>query len=398
MKKVLIVSCVYPPEPVVSARLSSDIYYYLKENGNKVKVFHPEPTRPEGYQFVNSIIGDDEVIAESYTCAQSSLVGRLKESLSFGKATYKYIKSHHSEISVIYANTWPLFAQYYLVKAAKKYGIDCYIHIQDIYPDSYCHKMPKLLGNILFKMLLPIDKYVLRNSKGVIAISPAMIDYLSESRSVEKSKFTLVRNWQDDQSYIDAYKPIEKNSDTIQIMYLGSINPTADVSLIINAVSKLERNRFHLSVIGNGPEKENCQNLAKQLGLDVNFDTVTPEEVATKQGEADILALCLKKGIAKTATPSKLTAYMLTGRPIIASVDLDSDCANMIREAKCGIVVEPGNDSTLAQSIKEMSLKSFEELNSMGLNAFNFALNNLSKQRNITILTDVLIKGEDKND
>ena len=115
MGYILIVSCVYPPEPVVSARLSADIYKSLKDAGRTVRVLHPKPTRPNGYKFNENIqVDDDEIVASSYTCPQSNLLGRFRESWSFGKATYAYIKKNHEDIESIYTNTWPLFGQYHL--------------------------------------------------------------------------------------------------------------------------------------------------------------------------------------------------------------------------------------------------------------------------------------------
>lgn len=391
-KYVLIVSAVFPPEPVVSAKLSFDIYNALKRLDENIKVLHPIPTRPDGFRFEDYSINDDEVIMSSFTCAKSSLFGRFRESISFGKSTYNYIKKNSCEIKSIYANTWPLFGQYYLVKAAKKFHIPCYIHVQDIYPDSYCQKMPHLLGRLLYRFLIPIDKYVLRNSTGVFAISPSMKEYLSRTRCVDLSKITIIRNWQEDRVFIDAHVPIVEHNGCFELMYLGSINPTAEVSLIIKAFSGLDQSKFHLSIIGNGPDKDNCQKLASSLGIDVAFDTVAPEQVALKQSEADVLILCLKKGVAQTATPSKLTAYMLTGRPIIASVDLDSDCANIIRESGCGLVVEPENEISLREAILELSNMNVEEINRLGQAAFTYAVENLSKERNLKNLVDILIK------
>ena len=110
-----------------------------------------------------------------------------------------------------------------------------------------------------------------------------------------------------------------------------------------------------------------------------------------KQSEADVLVLCLKKGVAQTATPSKLTAYMFSGRPIVASVDLESDCANIIRESGCGLVVEPEDAETLSKAVESISSKSIEELNQLGKNAFVFAKENLSKERNLKIIVDTII-------
>ena len=396
MGRVLITTCVFPPEPVVSANLSYDIAQKAHHEGKEVVVLSPKPSRPQNYLFPETaeLLPFKQVILDSFVCPQSKLLGRFRESYSYGKATYKYIKEHRREIDVIYANTWPLFAQYYMAKAAKKFGIPYYIHIQDIYPESYCHKMPKFLGKLLYGMLIPMDKYVLQNANGVFAISPAMKTYLAKSRCLEDSKVMLVRNWQDDKAFIEAYKPIEEQHEKTNVMYLGSINPTANVPLIIQAIAGLDKEKYHLSIIGNGPEKENCQELAQQLGVDTTFGTVTPDQVAMKQSEADILVLCLKKGVAQTATPSKLTAYLLTGRPIVASVDLDSDCANIIREAGCGRVVEPEDAYALEGAIEEIARKDTEELNRLGQAAFEYAKSHLSKERNLKILVDELINGE----
>ena len=393
-KFILLVSALYPPEPVVSAHLSLDIYEEIKNGGHNIRVFHPKASRPNGFHFKNEIIvGEDEYVSESYVCPKSSLLGRFIESISFGKATYKFIIEHKNEISSIYANTWPLFGQYYLAKAAKKTGIPYYMHVQDVYPESYCSKMPNIIGKLLHYALLPIDKYVLRNASGVIGISPSMISYLSESRCIEKTKFTLVRNWQDDQSFIEAYTPKEEVLKVCEVMYLGSVNPTANVALIINSFSNLDASKYHLSIIGNGPDKDKCQALAEKVGANVTFGVATLEEVPTIQGSADILVLSLRRGVAKTATPSKLTAYMLTGRPIIVSVDLDSDCANIIREAGCGEVVEPDNMEALTKAIERISKLSIEEKNNFGKAAFDYAVAHLSKERNLSILTNLITKG-----
>lgn len=393
MKTILIVSCVFPPEPVVSANLSYDISHKIQKVGRDVVVLSPRPSRPLNYPFpkIDRQLSVKHVTSDSYICPQSKILGRFMESYSFGRATYNFIKRHHSEISVIYANTWPLFAQYYLAKAAKKYNIPYFIHVQDIYPESYCKKMPSVIGTVLYKLLFPIDKYILKGAIGVFAISPAMKTYLSKSRELDESKVVLVRNWQNDKAYIDAYKQMEKKHDIINIMYLGSINPTANVTLIINAFSRLKGVKYKLSIIGNGPDKENCQELAERLEISATFDTVTPDMVAKKQSEADILVLCLKKGVAQTATPSKLTAYMLSGRPIIASVDLDSDCANIIRESGCGLVVEPDDVEALSNAIEDMASKSTDDLNQLGKNSYVYAKENLSKERNLKILVDTVI-------
>src|SRR5690554_2175954 len=200
---VLIISCVFPPEPVVSAKLSHDIAVNLSKKGDDVTVVSPIPTRPYKFKFeINETNNSFEhVILNSFTCPQSNIAGRLIESFSFGKKCAKYIRKNKNKIDKIYLNSWPLFSQYFIVKEAKKQNIPSIVHVMDIYPESFTNKI-SIGSNLIHNALLPIDKYILRNTEKVICISENMKQYLSQSRELPLSKFHIVSNWQDEESFI----------------------------------------------------------------------------------------------------------------------------------------------------------------------------------------------------
>ena len=177
----------------------------------------------------------------------------------------------------------------------------------------------------------------------------------------------------------------------MHFMYLGSINPSADVEFLVRTFSHVDRSKMRLSVIGNGPNKKHCEELSEKLNVNVEFGSVPREEVPLKQNEADVLILSLKKGVALTATPSKLTAYLYSGRPVIACVDLDSDSADIIRKSKCGIVVEPENEAALLQAIHDIKSKNVDELNRMGKAGYDYAMKELSKKENLSKITKLIL-------
>lgn len=394
-RNIVIVSCVFPPEPVVSANLSSDLATMLSVNHN-VTVLSPNPTRPYGKVFKQDKINSTSfkhIILDSFVCPQSKLTGRLKESWSYGIKTAAYIRANHATIDVIYANTWPLFAQYFLARTAKKYKIPLVIHVQDIYPDSFVKKLPKVIGSSIYQLLLPIDKYILSNSSKIIGISQNMISYLSKSRNVSHSKFELVRNWQND----DIFNIInrERATSSFTYMYLGSISPSAGLDVIIKAFDKASLPNAILRIIGNGSKKQDCQKLTQELKCkNIMFEEAYPEEVPMIQSQADILLLPLLKGIAKTASPSKMTAYFLSGKPIIACVENDSDTASCIEEAKCGFIIEPESTEKLADCFKVVYALPLEERNKMGERARKFANQHLSKTANLNKLTKIIEEQE----
>ncbi|MBI9063782.1 MAG: hypothetical protein JEZ14_17505 [Marinilabiliaceae bacterium] len=140
---ILLVSSVFPPEPVVSATIGRDMAEALSENC-EVMVVTPKPTRPLGFSFKKLSTGNQKFkhfVLNSYTYPESRLFGRLRESYSFGKHVVDYIKKYKAEIQCVYIHSWPLVAPYKIVKASKKYSLPTIIHIVDIYPEALSDKL-----------------------------------------------------------------------------------------------------------------------------------------------------------------------------------------------------------------------------------------------------------------
>ena len=75
-KEILIVSAVFPPEPVVSASLSYDLALALSIN-ERVIVISPLPSRPFGFEFGKIVVSDKfkHYQLNSFTCPESKLFG-----------------------------------------------------------------------------------------------------------------------------------------------------------------------------------------------------------------------------------------------------------------------------------------------------------------------------------
>ena len=402
-KTILIITAVFPPEPVVSAKLSMDLYKALKRKGLQVKVLHPAPTRPFGFKPEKTaigLLGEDEITTQSYVCPQSSLFGRMRESWSFGRACAKYIKEHHGEIACIYANAWPMFSQRAIVKTAKKYNIPSIIHVQDVYPDSLTNKMNGCMGNIIYKFILPMDKYILGHCTKVVAISEKMRDYLIVSRNIPKAKTSVIINWQDEQEFLDyqkTAKPQEEHPFTF--MYMGNIGPVAGVDLLIEAFTQAGLNNAKLVVAGSGSMKEKMQEKAA-ANRNIEFWEVPNGKVPEIQAKADCMLLPIKKGAASSSIPSKLPAYMFSAKPIIGCMDADSDTADAINQAECGWVIEPENARLLAEKMKTVAALDATYLKENGEKALKYGLEHFSKSENLRKLTDIILtvsqKGENR--
>ena len=394
MKNILIITALFPPEPVVSARLSQDIAIALSVDNN-VTVLCPFPTRPKGFSLKSNSYDTRYkcIRLKSYTNPSSVVFGRFRESFSFGKYCQKYIYDNYQNIDIIYLATWPLFAQYFVVKASKNYGIPIIIHVQDIYPESLTNKLTRI-RSVVDSLLLPIDKFVLQNATKVIAISESMKKHLSSSRNIYKAKIEVIQNWQDEKEFIEYSFHENNNSEDIKVftfMYLGNIGPVAGVDLLIKSFSQLDVGNCRLVIAGSGSMKEKLKKMVLRMKLNsVHFLDVPDGKVPEIQHCSDVMLLPLTKGAASSSIPSKLPAYMFSKKPIIASLDIGSTSERVITEAKAGWVIEPENEKMLTKTMKEAFLLDENELKVMGENGYNYSVKHFSKKNNLPKIVNII--------
>lgn len=387
---ILVLSGVFPPEPVVSASLSIAIARALSREYD-VTVLSPMPTRPNGSIYSRPDFRDEHfthIVTDSYVCPASKFIGRMRESLSFGRCIASYIREHHENISAIYANVWPIFSQYLAVKEAKRWGIPIVLHIQDIYPESMLGRLG-IIGCMIKWPLLELDRFILRNASTVFAISENMKSYLCDTRHIEDSKVLVVRNWQDDSLFPERLEQTVRGKFTF--MFVGSISPAAGVMLLLKAFVKAAIPDSQLVIAGSGSDKAACEAYTRQHPeADIRFRPVTPTEVADVQSGADVLLLPLRKGVGHTASPSKMPAYMFSAKPILACVDRGADVELVVHASQCGWVCEPENESALSEMMIRVTGMPREQLNEIGRNARRYALDHFTAAKNLnTIISSI---------
>jgi glycosyltransferase involved in cell wall biosynthesis len=76
------------------------------------------------------------------------------------------------------------------------------------------------------------------------------------------------------------------------------------------------------------------------------------ERLPETLGTADIHVVGLARGLAGYVVPSRLYSVLAAGRPVIAAAEEESETAQIVREARCGLVVPPGDSLSLALAIR----------------------------------------------
>lgn len=390
---ILVLSGVFPPEPVTSALLNFDLALALSKEHN-VTVLRQKPTRPMGkdYSGYIDVFPFQCITLDSYTCPESKLICRFRESYSYGKHCAEYIRRHCKEFDVVYNDSWALFGYYLSAKACHDCNLPYVTPIQDIYPECLFtgKSYPAIVSKFATWILKPLDDYNQNHAYKVRTISDEMADYLSKTRKVPRENYLVLDNWQNDEDF--TYKPLTQ--EKIIFGYVGSVNSHSNTELIIKAFAKASIPGAELRIYGGGNHKDACVQLVKELGVEnVKFDVVDKKQVPEVQSNCSVLVLALPKGNGGLCLPSKMTSYLLSGRAVLASVE-KSATTRYIKEADCGITVEPDNIDALAEGFTRFAGMSLDELNRLGKNSREFAEKKLTRASNLPKVMEALINAK----
>ena len=386
---VVILTGVFLPEPIVSARLMADLAEAMSTK-YRVVVVRPRPSRPLGFQipeFDISTLPYQVVEVDSFVCAESSIIGRFKESISLGKACLGYLEKHKAETALVYNAPWHLFGRKMVADFCFKNDIPYITPVQDVYPESLLSKLPKnkVLQKVAKALLMPYDLKTLRGARKIHTISEGMRDYLAESRGIEKKCFVVIRNWQDESEFVEYRIQVqEEDAHPFTFMFMGNVGPLAGLEVVIDAFAKSSQNEARLVIAGSGSAKEQLQKRAAQWdGKDIQFWDVPFGKVPETQAQADVMLLPVRKGFAKSSIPSKLPAYMFSAKPVLASVDEDSDTAKCVMASDSGWVCLPEDANELAKKMRECVQCDHDQLVAMGQRGFDFAIREFSRKTNL---------------
>lgn len=410
MSNIVIISAVYPPEPVVSARMGHDLACYLTDLKQSVTVVCPQPSRPVNANYTQYTMAGSTVVTlekgaeivrlPSFAAPRSGLIQRLIESWSFGRHVCRYLEESENQPDVMYINAWPLLAQALIIRYAHCHNIPVVLQIMDIYPESLLIKLPAVIRSVVSKPLTMLDAWIARTAHSVVVISERMRSTYTESRQISVGSVVTIPTWQDETLFENILPRSECCSrygilqHYFTFLFLGNIGPVAGVDFLINAFAEAGIPDAQLLIVGDGTAKLECVALVKRLNLNgVHFISDSDAaNVPVLQGMAHVCMLPMKRGAGMSSIPSKLPSYLFSAKPVIATVDLGSDTARFVREADCGWVGEAENSSWLANKMKEVVHLSMEELETIGKRGKKFGLAHFSKSSGVVRLADTIIQ------
>jgi glycosyltransferase involved in cell wall biosynthesis len=293
-----------------------------------------------------------------YPSHGQSGVGRLLNYISFAASILLYGLFRAKKPDVIYAYHPPLTVGIAAALVRFFRRVPVVYDIQDMWPDTL--KATGMFSNEkLLKVVSRVCDWVYAHVDQIVVLSPGFKRLLIE-RGVPSEKIDIIYNWcaedmvRSSSGYPPANFPV---TSAFQILFAGNMGKAQSLDTVISTAQLLREKSSEVAFIflGGGVEVARLEALAKSKRLDnvIFLPGVPMSEVGAYLSSADALLVHLKKDPLFSITiPSKTQAYMAAGKPILMAVD--GDAADLVRDARCGVVSESDNPEALADAVQAM--------------------------------------------
>lgn len=174
------------------------------------------------------------------------------------------------------------------------------------------------------------------------------------SYGVPPDRIWSTLNSPDTNALTEAYEALKttnnKAKNGIKIIHVGRLVPWKKTDLLIRAVSVLVKEipDISLMIVGDGPQKEELENLTKKLGVESNVQFVgavyKPLELGKYLMDADIYVLAGMGGLS-------INEAMAFGKPVICSM-CDGTEKDLVTDAVNGYFFRPNDVYDLADKIR----------------------------------------------
>lgn len=233
---------------------------------------------------------------------------------------------------------------------ARAFKSRVHLHIQDLVPDVAIESGQLRLGAAR-AVAGSVARWIYSSFGSVSVLSEGMAGRLHQYRNGTPGAALIAPNWVRNGAGDPALLPRLPRAlaGKRYALFAGSFGRKQDLALLVEAAKLLaERQGPVIAILGNGPGRDVVEQSHGQvvwLGL-VDEGTY---HVVLRGALAGIVALA--PGIGDSVLPSKLAGYMGAGRPVVVAADEQSESAQVVNRAGCGVHIPPGRADSLADAL-----------------------------------------------
>ncbi|MGM3308967.1 glycosyltransferase family 4 protein [Anabaena sp. WFMT] len=361
--KVSILTEFFPPDYAATGQLIEELVKHLEKQGVNIEVFTGQPAYAFSTANAPAVeqLGGIRIQRSRSTQAWSGRIrGKAVNGVLFTLRAFLHIIRNFRQHNVFLVTSAPPFLPIaaYLAHLCFRVSYVCLIY--DLYPDIAIALGVVSKNHWLAGLWRELNKMIWRRSQGLVVLSPDMKKRIIAICPEIADKVSVIHSWGDPNLIV----PINKENNwfakkhnlvnKFTVLYSGNMGRCHDIETILETAKQLQDEPIQFVCIGSGAKRERFIEAVNKLGL-TNFlflpyqdKQVLPYSLTA----CDLSLVSVEAGMESLVAPSKLYPALATGRPVAVICSKYSYLRQLIADGKCGVSVENGDSTALAEFIR----------------------------------------------
>lgn len=363
--KILIYGINFWPEPTGIGRYTGEMANWLASNGHEVRVITAPPYYPSwqiqpGYSSLR-YTRSEENGATIWRCpiwvpAQPTGLKRIVHLLSFAASSLPTVFQQVTWRPDVVWVAAPAFAcTPSALLLSKLTGATSWLHVQDFEIDA-AFDMGLLHGRKRRRIVSALEGWLMARFDVASSISHKMVGRLRE-KGVALAQALYFPNWVDTQDILPyvGVSPYREElgigEDKVVALFSGTLAAKQGLHLLPDLAVQLAQlaPHVHIVICGDGVLKETLQTKTAQLDNVTMLPLQPKSRLNALLGMADIHLLPQDPACTDLVMPSKLSAMLASGRPVVSTVLAHTEIARVLTDS--GVTVPPGNVASFASAV-----------------------------------------------
>lgn len=337
----------YYPDVASTGQHLTDLAEYLAARGAEVRVVTGRAHYVDGHLEAparETRAGVQIRRFRTTTFGRGSRLGRIADYATFYlKAFVALLTAPGGDVTVVFLTTPPLLAVMGWC-LRRRYGI----WSMDLHPDAEIAAGMVRPTSAVGRMLIWLDEHAFRRAAFVVDLGPYMKRRIV-AKGVDAARTHTIPVWGHAESTNG--RPLRSElglEGRFVVMYSGNAGLVHDFGDILAAMRLLrDEPRIYFLFAGGGPRRTEIEAFAKEARL-TNF-SYRPYFARDELGDAlavgDVHLISLGAPFVGVSVPGKLYGIMAAGRPALFVGPAACETADTIRDADCGVVIDPTSGS-----------------------------------------------------
>lgn len=366
--KILVIGLNYAPEETGNAPYTTGLVEHLAGRGHEVTVVTGLPHYPawrvfDGYRgrawLREERNGVDVRRRWHYVPGRQSAIhrGLFEGSFLLTGLSALLLPRPDAVIGVVPSLSGGLLAR----TVARRFGVPYGLILQDLVGQA-AEQSGVSGGGRVAGAVRAAEAWAAHGAAAIGIVAEGFRPYL-ESLGLEARRIRRVRNWTHVQAATLDRAAVRERlglpQDAIMCLHAGNMGYKQGLENVVECARLAlgSDSQLLFALMGDGNQRPYLEELASRYGLtNLCFLPLQPLDFFPSTiRAADILLVNQRGSVKDMSLPSKLTSYLVAGRPVVSAVEPTSETAREVRASGGGLVVDPDDPGVLLGALRTLS-------------------------------------------